>query len=116
MHLKKITTDYRPLPGVPWAIMKNFAKHGTPGLDDMLSSATYTQMGLFLHCHLARAYTGLECKLFFRHDWDEPFFKFVRSVIESWPAGYAAISKVFWLAFLAVYPGPGPHSTFAHAS
>merc|ERR1711918_120395 len=49
------TTDYRPLPGVPWAIMKNFAKH------------------------------GLECKLFFRHDWDEPFFQFVRSVIESWP-------------------------------
>ena len=32
MHIKKITTDYRPLPGVPWAIMKNFAKHGTPGL------------------------------------------------------------------------------------
>ena len=30
LHIKRETENYAPMPGVSWAIMKNFAKHGTP--------------------------------------------------------------------------------------
>ena len=82
-YIKKNAANYGPMPGVSFAIMKNFSKRGT--LEIAMDNKLQPRSSGIAHIRGFRVCTGLECKLFFHHEWDEPAIPFFRSVVDKWP-------------------------------